>query len=276
VNIVADWPKSFLEWREGDTLCISVPFTWSLPAVYQRIVQREFDQPRRVKVGGPATMLMPEYLNGSGAEVGGDIPGVLQRHNPQATRSTQGCPRRCSFCAVPRVEGAFRELEDWPDLPVYCDNNILKAGQAHLDRVFDRLEKHGWCDFNQGLDARLLNDYHAERLKRVGHPICRLALDRTADKDSWERAYGVLRKRKIPKNAIRSYVLVGFDSGPEDAWDRCKWVTDHGVKALPQWFHELDALENNVVTAKQEALGWTDYKRREIMQWYYQHKRAVS
>jgi len=35
---------------------------------------------------------------------------VLRLHNPDATFTTRGCPRACPFCAVPRIEGKFREL----------------------------------------------------------------------------------------------------------------------------------------------------------------------
>lgn len=231
-----------------------------------------------VVVGGPAVKLMPDYLSGvSGVIVDtGDMDGVLQIANPQATRTTIGCPNRCAFCAVPRIEGAFRELDDWPDRPVICDNNILAASAAHVDRVFDRLEKWHWADFNQGLDARLLTRYHAGRLARIGKAMCRLALDHASVKPQWERAFGLLRDAGIPKSRIRSYVLVGFGSGPDDAWGRCEWVEKHGVCALPQWFHALDQLEKNIVTETQAKMGWSDYERRRLMQWYYQHKKAVA
>ncbi len=42
------------------------------------------------------------------------------------------------------------------------------------------------------------------------------------------------------------------------------------------WFHPTNALENNVVTEKQAALGWNNFERRRIMQWFYKHKRAVA
>ena len=73
----------------------------------------------------------------------------------------------------------------------------------------------------------------------------------------------------------RSYALVGFDSDPGEAWDRCKWIESHGIKALPMWFTELDALERNKVTDKQKALGWNDYERRRIMGWFYKHRETA-
>ena len=68
-------------------------------------------------------------------------------------------------------------MEDWPDLPVLCDNNLLAAPLSHFDKVIDRLIRHGWCDFNQGVDARLLTDYHARRIAEIKQPQVRLAFD---------------------------------------------------------------------------------------------------
>jgi len=56
----------------------------------------------------------------------------------------------------------------------------------------------------------------------------------------------------------------------------CEYVEKHGVKPLPMWFHELDALQRNIVTERQKELGWNDYERRRLMQWFYQHKKAVA
>jgi len=217
---------------------------------------------------------MPKYLAGTGAQIGGSVPGALQRHNPEATRTTVGCPRKCPFCAVPSLEGEFRELEDWPDLPILIDNNLLRASTGHLDRVFDRLERWGRADFNQGLDPRLLTDYHAERLKRIRKCYIRMSLDQASVKPAWERAFGFLRARGIAKHSIGSYVLVGFKTGVEDAWERCRWVESHGTKPFPMWYHPLDALEKNTLTGDQLSQGWNDPERRRIMQWFYQHKQA--
>ncbi len=269
------WPKGLLIWEDETTRYISVPFTWLMPAAKQEIIQSQLFGDRKIRVGGPAVDLMPDYLAGIGADVGGSIPGVLQRFNPLATKTSTGCPLKCKFCSVPIVEGAMNELGEWPDLPIICDNNFLQCTQPHFDKVCDRLEKWGWADFNQGLDCRRLTDYHVERLKRIGKVQYRLALDNTKLKNLWQKAFDRLRAADIPRRSIGSYIIIGFDSGVEDAWDRCKWVDDNGARPYPMWFHPLDSLERNVVTKAQADLGWNDYERRRIMQWFYQHKRAV-
>ena len=233
----------------------------------------------RAVVGGPAVRLMPGYFSGMDfvmVNIQNSSQSVLQRVNLLATKTTVGCVNACSFCAVPKIEGKFRELEDWPDLPIICDNNLLAASTTHFDRVMDRLEKHDNVDFNQGLDSRLLQPYHAERLARLRNPRIRLALDFSGyhTRSKFERAFLVLRAAGCAKKTISSYALIGFDSDPSEAWERCEWIEKHGINVNPMWFHELDAMECNTITPRQAELGWTDYERRRIMQWFYQHKKA--
>ncbi|MGE4536303.1 MAG: hypothetical protein AB7D37_04425 [Desulfovibrio sp.] len=269
------WPKGPTTWIAGRVLFVSIPFTWNLPAVRESLSRPNLLWERAI-VGGPAVDLMPVFFAGLGhVTVGNDLPGVLQRVPPLATRTTTGCPNQCGFCAIGRglVEpGGFRELEDWPDLPIITDNNLFAASPTHFDRVMDRLERWGWCDFNQGVDCRLLSEHHAERIARIKRPVVRLALDNMRQADAWEIAQGRLLRAGVPQSAIRSYALVGFDAGPDEAWCRCQWVEGHGVKALPMWFHRLDSLERNAVTPMQEALGWTNEERMRLMQWFYKHR----
>lgn len=90
----------------------------------------------------------------------------------------------------------------------------------------------------------------------------------------WTRAFDLLRAAGLAKSNIRSYALIGFDAGPSEAWDRCKWIEKHGIKPSPMWFHELTAMKRDVVTDKQKAMGWTAYERQHIMQWFYKHRHA--
>lgn len=265
---------------DNNVLCVSIPFTWDLPVVRARLEGNQSLLFSAVMVGGPAVALMPGYFNHLSFVVeswrGGHSDGVLQRVNPLATKTSVGCVNHCRFCAVPTIEGNIRELEDWPDLPIICDNNLLACSQQHFDKVMDRLARHKWCDFNQGIDARILTAYHAERLSRLNKPMIRLALDNINGFDVWEEALDRLSAHGIPKSRIRSYALIGFNDDPATAWRKCELIEGNGIKVLPMWFHSLKALEHNVVTKEQEDLGWSDYERRRIMQWFYKHKEAVS
>lgn len=280
------WRSGILTFDHAEALCISVVFTWHLPLALR---YADSMRHRRVRIGGPAVKLakqkMPGFFLGTLAELDGEIPGVLQRFNPQATRTSVGCIRNCSFCSVPLVEGQDTlaefgkrqmALQDWPDLPVIADNNLLANSAAHFDRVLDRLEKHEWSDFNQGTDARLITEHHAERFARLRKPTIRLALDSMSYVDAWDRALDRLLKAGVAKRNIRTYALIGFGTSPDESWKVCEYIESHKIKVLPMWFHELTALERNIVTDRQKELGWNDYERRRLMQWFYQHKKAVA
>jgi len=269
------WPKAPTRWIEGRTLFVSVPFTWDLPALRDELQQGDLAWDS-VIVGGPAVDMMPGWFNDlPHVHTGHGMPGAMQRVNPEATKTSVGCIRRCEFCAVPQTEGRLRELDDWPDLPIITDNNLLACSRRHFDRVIERLKGHGWADFNQGIDARLLTAHHAQAIAEIGKVTVRLALDSMSHRAAWENAVDTLTTNGVPKSRIRSYALIGFDSSPEEAWNRCQYIEQHVRMVLPMWFHELNALELNSVTKEQGKLGWCDKERLHIMRYYYQHQGAA-
>ncbi len=271
------WPKQPTIWIENRVAFISIPFTWNLPEARMYLLQRHAAWETAV-VGGPAVELMPSYFKDLGfVTIGMSSPGILQRVNPLATRTTTGCIRTCRFCGIGTgsiESGGFRELNDWPDLPIVCDNNLLAASMAHFDRVMDRLERHIAPDFNQGLDSRLFTDYHAGRLARLHKPAIRLSLDSMPCAGDWECAFERLLRAGCKRSSISSYALIGYDSDPVEAWDRCRWIEAFKIKAYPMWFHALNAMRLNEVTRLQKTLGWTEKERLRIMGYFYQHRRS--
>lgn len=274
------WAKKPVSWIDNQVLYVSIPFTWNLPDVRSDLMQQSYLWDRAV-VGGPAVYLMPEFFADlPHVSIGYSMPGVLQRVHPLATRTTAGCPNHCKFCGVKRINGEFVELDDWPDLPRLIDDNLFAASQPHFDKVIDRLMQHTapilkkghTVDFNQGVDSRLLTDYHAERLAQLTKPMIRLALDSMAYADEWLKAVDTLRRAGIPKCNMWSYALVGFNSDPSEAWERCRFIEQHVDKVFPMWFHPLDTFIWNAVTLTQQALGWSDFERQRLFSWFYWHK----
>jgi hypothetical protein len=255
----------------SSTVRLSIPFTWDLPAAHQRAAWLK-TQGYQVLAGGPAVRLLPDYL-AEVATIGQDWPGAVQKHNPFATFTTRGCIRTCPFCAVPRIEGPFRELDHWPVAPVVCDNNFLASSRAHFDRVVDRLKSvaHLGVDFSQGLDARLLKPYHARRLAELGC-LARLAFDYVGMEAAYLRAFHRLRDAGFPKSHIRTYVLIGYNDTPEDALYRLRLVDGLGIKPFPMRYQPLDALRKNAYIAP----NWTEEElKRYVRYWarirYFRH-----
>lgn len=272
------WPRGPSRWIEGEVLNISVPFTWNLPAIRSELLQLQLFT-KRIRVGGPAVDLMPDFL----ADLGfvefdpnySDPWSALRRVNPLATRTTQGCPRHCEFCGVGQkllAGGVFREFEDWPLAPMICDDNFLCSSINHFDFVIEELKKLPKCDF-QGLDARCITGYRASRLAELPGALMRLACDTDDERTGWFQGFRKLRAAGISKSRIRTYVLIGFEDGPNEGWDRCRFVDDQGSDALPMWYHSLTAMQHNAVTEEQRALGWTYAEYAKIMGHYWQFKK---
>lgn len=217
---------------------------------------------------------MPEYLAGI-AEVRKTYPGVLQKIQPLATRSTVGCPNNCAFCGVDKIEPRSVELPQWPDRPVYCDNNILASSRKHFDRVIERLKKHNFADFNQGLDTRLLTKYHADRFSELNNPTLRLAWDTPSQESAFMYAFQLLRNAGIAKKYIRCYVMIGFRDTPENAYYRLTTVKSLGIKLMPMRYNPLDTLKRN--TYVDEAAGWTNDLLKDYMKYFFndQHFRGL-
>lgn len=87
---------------------------------------------------------------------------------------TRGCIRNCWFCKVPKYEGKLKAYNRVEDIVKhkkvkFLDNNIL-AYPEHI-AVFQWLLDHPdiKCEFNQGLDFRLVNDGNLEALSRLNY-----------------------------------------------------------------------------------------------------------
>jgi len=256
---MASWPKTIVEWIENNTAYLSVVFTWDLPKAYMRAVwHRQLG--REVKAGGPACLLMPDYL-ADVAEVNGEQVDALWRHNPEATFTSRGCIRKCKFCAVPckfcavpKIEGDLVELDDWEAKPIVCDNNLLACSQNHFDRVIDSLKGIKGVDFNQGLDARLLTQYHADRLAELNLAVVRLAWDNVKSGNAFMQAFERLRKAGIKADKIRVYCLINFNDTPDDALFRIRTVNNMGALPSPMRYQPLDTLSRNAYVSS----NWTE------------------
>lgn len=86
---------------------------------------------------------------------------------------TRGCPNKCKWCVVPRKEGAIKPYWDIERVAngrpkvVLMDNNILAAGDYCYEQLIKIIELGLRVDFNQALDARLVNEENAQLLARI-------------------------------------------------------------------------------------------------------------
>ena len=84
---------------------------------------------------------------------------------------SRGCIRNCYFCVVPKKEGMIHQVNNVDDIVehkkvILMDNNIL-ALKNHLEILTELRDKKIKCQFNQGIDIRLINDKNAKLLSEL-------------------------------------------------------------------------------------------------------------
>ena len=269
------WRKGIVTWREQGALCISVPFTWLLSEA-RGICYRHPNE--RIVAGGPAVRLMPDYL-ADVAEIETLVPSdPLRRANPDASRTTFGCPNSCAFCGVRRIEHEFREIADFTPAPVMCDSNLLACSDRHLRRVVNRLKTADFdqVDFNQGLDARLLTKERARLLAEL--PLRpRFAWDAADDEGPVMAAIGSLEAAGVPCRSsnltntasapAHIYCLVGWRETPEEALYRMETLRAQRLCGVAMRYQPLDALTKNAFCPPQwnprDLLRFTKFWNRQ-------------
>lgn len=235
-----EWVGGLAEWLDGDTAYLSVAFTWKLQEAYQRAIwYRQLGY--KVRAGGPGIFTRKHFL-AEVAEIGGDLPEAVVRHNPMATIASRGCPVGCWFCIVPKMEGkAFTELPDFPVRPVLCDNNLSALSPEFQKHIVRRYEQTGipLLDANSGFEPRTFDDEVWFRWERINKGPWRFAYDDQGDGPHVERVMRMLRS--VPARRKRVYVLIGNEPFAE-CMDRIKRVIAWGGEPHAQPFIKLNAL----------------------------------
>jgi hypothetical protein len=157
--------------------------------------------------------------------------------------TTRGCVRKCSFCAVPKIEPIYQEYVPLKkqinsiekkygvkkDL-LLLDNNILAS--SSFEKIINEIKDLGFykgakldgklrfVDFNQGVDLRLLTKQKMKLLSEISIRPLRIAFDNIKMKKQYcnvieiAAEYGVLN--------LSNYILYNYNDTPEDFYERLK------------------------------------------------------
>ena len=188
---------------------------------------------------------------------------------------TRGCIRKCKHCVVPEKEGNIRANADIEEFLshkecILMDNNVL----AHHHGI-EQIEKIATIgvkvDFNQGLDARLIDNSIAKKLSKIKwlHPV-RLACDSQSDMKKLHTAVELLRWHNVTPKKYFVYMIV---EDVEESMDRAKFIKGLYCDPWAQPFR--DPKTNKEPTDEQKDFSrWVNFGRIfNKIEWKYYKKR---
>lgn len=137
-------------------------------------------------------------------------------------RFTRGCPNRCPWCVVPKMDGnEVRHVADlhdfWSGQRVVrlLDDNIM-ADADEFCRDCGQLSDAGVHVIWEALDIRLVTDQTAKALATVNQEkSIHFAWDGHSQDDAIGRGIETLSRNGIKPWRLMFYVLVGFNTMPE-------------------------------------------------------------
>jgi hypothetical protein len=178
--------------------------------------------------------------------------------------------RRCPFCLVPDKEGTIHHhahLSEWwrgqPRIRL-LDANLT----AHPDRIgyLDELAaSRAQVDFSQGLDARLVDEEFCLALAKVRRwGRYHAAWDRVADEAQVLPGLRLLRD-KVSRFDLGVFVLIGYDSTPEEDLYRVEKLREEGIDPFVMPFDRMDPYQRRFARwvnhkAIWKSVPWTAYR----------------
>ena len=147
---------------------------------------------------------------------------------------------------------------------------VLFEKQCFLIDFFNRYNYHQitrYVDFNQGLDARLFDDYKAKKMSELAVKPCRIAFDNLNYQEDYFAAM-----EKAMKYGIRhfsNYLLYNFDEKPDSLWKRLYLNIQFCVK------HEKDKISLFSFPMKYASIEYTN--RDYVGKWWNKkYLRAIN
>ena len=286
--------------QEWDLIYITTMFTfqWNITINTIKFYQRNKLKNKNIKVGGIlASLLQEDVENETGIiphfglwqEVDRLAPdytltnGIYNYYTNNASIGymTKGCPNRCPYCAVPKLEPQyvhFIPLENQIDPNkkdlILLDNNVLAS--VEFPRIVEEIKKHGfqkgakfgnahrYVDFNQGVDARLLTEEKMTLLSEIAIKPLRIAFDHIELKRLYIEKIRLAHKYGIKH--LSNFILFNYNDTPDDFYERLRInielneELDLSIFSFPMKFIPLHAKDRKYV----DNPHWTKQQLRGV------------
>lgn len=168
-------------------------------------------------------------------------------------RFTRGCPNKCPWCVVPKMDGDkvrhVADLKDfWSGQKVVrlLDDNIM-ADPDMFCRACEQLHNAGVHVIWEALDIRLVTDETARALSSVKQSkSIHFAWDSHAQDDAVPRGIAALKRNGIKPYRLMFYVLVGFNTQRYYDLYRIYTLRDLGANPFVMPFDKSDRYQKDL------------------------------
>jgi hypothetical protein len=166
---------------------------------------------------------------------------------------SRGCSRNCGFCVVPRKEGRIQAVKPKPLNPkgtwIQVNDNNFFANPEWRDAIKQLQEWGQPIQIQQGVDARTLDREQAEALMTLKHVNNkgRPGYIHMAWDDPRDDLAPKLRQiaEWIPADRIMIYMLIGYNTTPEQDQHRVNVINDLGMNAFAMPYDKRDYYQKN-------------------------------
>lgn len=190
-------------------------------------------------------------------------------------RITRGCPRACERCIVSKQDGTrlrqVAELTDfWRGQKVVrlLDDNIAARFGIFYGTMLE-LYKAKVRVYIDSLDARHISKEAVDILLML-KPVSqwRFSFDQTSQEESIRDVIGWFKAGGFPLRKITVYVLIGYNTTPEEDYYRVELLRGLGVSPFVMPYNRQDPYQKSYaryVNAKAvfRSVSWADYDAKK-------------
>lgn len=161
---------------------------------------------------------------------------------------TRGCIRNCWFCKVPKYEGKLKVYNSIESIikhkkVKFLDNNIL-AYTGHMEVFKYLIDRKIRCEFNQGLDFRLITEENAEALSKLnymGEYI--FAFDDPKYEPLLEKQLNIIKKYISKDWKLKFYIYQAKNMDISQLIKRVEWCRSN--KCLPYVMRDINCWDSD-------------------------------
>lgn len=238
------------------------------------------DLPARALIGGTGI----DHYNKLPEEIEQATPSysLYPRCNYHLGFSMKGCRFNCKFCCVPKKEGRPYNYDTIDEILInprgekrlmLLDNDFFAGDwEENLFRIIKLKLK---VCFVQGLNIRIITPGQAQLLAKSNYTNSKFnqkyltfAWDRYNDGKIVKKGIAICNDAGIPCNHMQFFVLVGFDTTPEEDMERVMTLREMGCMPFVMPYNKDNPYQKSFARwvnyrAVFKSVKWEDYKYRK-------------